>query len=121
MKTWSRISTPVKIAGRVRSPCYLVFDARFRRRYVAGPVKPSRMQPDWRVPAEWFESGLLTRADSLAALATALGIDAGGLQATVRQFNEHARRGEDPDFQRGATLHDRFYADHRVQPNPSLG
>ena len=107
--------------GEGAVPCYLVFDARFRRRYAAGPVKPSRMQPDWRVPAEWFESGLLTRADSLAALATALGIDAEGLQATVRQFNEHARRGEDPDFQRGATLHDRFYADHRVQPNPSLG
>lgn len=107
--------------GEGAVPCYLVFDARFRRRYAAGPVKPAWLQPDRRVPAEYFSSGLFTRAGSLAELAAKLGLDAQGLQATVAHFNVNARRGEDPDFQRGASVHDRFYADHRVQPNPCLG
>jgi 3-oxosteroid 1-dehydrogenase len=107
--------------GERAVPAWLIFDGRFRRRYAAGPVKPAWMQPDWRVPAAWFDSGLLTRADSLESLAEKLGIDAPGLLATVQRFNRHARSGEDPEFGRGATLHDRFYADHKVQPNPSLG
>jgi 3-oxosteroid 1-dehydrogenase len=40
---------------------------------------------------------------------------------TVSNFNHHARNGEDPEFGRGATQHDRYYADSTVSPNPSLG
>jgi 3-oxosteroid 1-dehydrogenase len=47
-------------------------------------------------------------------------MDAATLEDTVRNFNEHARRGEDPEFGRGASEHDRYYADRRVGPNPSL-
>ncbi|NND67016.1 MAG: FAD-binding protein, partial [Halioglobus sp.] len=42
------------------------------------------------------------------------------LKDTVTRFNEHARVGADPEFQRGASEHDRYYADHKVTPNPSL-
>jgi len=78
------------------------------------------MTPDSRLPASYFESGMLTRADSLPELAGRLGIDADTLSQTVEEFNRGARQGEDPLFHRGRSLHDRYYADPAVQPNPSL-
>jgi predicted oxidoreductase len=38
----------------------------------------------------------------------------------VAQFNEHARRGRDPDFGRGETPFNRSGGDPAVGPNPSL-
>jgi len=107
--------------GEGAVPCYLVFDARFRRNYPAGHIKPGKLEADAKLPREYFDSGMFTRKDSLGELAQHIGIDAGGLAATVSRFNEHALKGEDPDFGRGATEHDRYYADHKVQPNPCLG
>jgi 3-oxosteroid 1-dehydrogenase len=43
------------------------------------------------------------------------------LHNTVTNFNHHARKGDDPEFGRGQTQHDRYYADKSVSPNPSLG
>ena len=107
--------------GEGAVPCYLVFDACFRRHYPAGPIKPGKLENDARLPRAWFDSGLLTRADSIAELASRTGIDGARLEQTLAHFNENARRGLDPDFDRGATEHDRYYADPRVQPNPCLG
>ncbi len=50
----------------------------------------------------------MTRADSLAELAAALGVDAAGLEATVARFNADAAAGVDPDFGRGESAYDRF-------------
>jgi 3-oxosteroid 1-dehydrogenase len=79
------------------------------------------MVGDAQLPEALFSSGLLTRAESLDALAAALDIDAAGLKATVERFNRHAREGRDPDYGRGDSEHDRYYADPKVQPNPCLG
>src|SRR5262249_40971499 len=49
------------------------------------------------------------------------GVDAAGLEATVRRFNEHASRGVDPDFHRGQSVYDHFYGDPAHAPNPNLG
>ena len=68
-----------------------------------------------------LDSGLLTREETLAGLAQKIGVDVDGLAETIKRFNANARRGEDPDFGRGATEHDRYYADHKVEPNPCLG
>ncbi len=106
--------------GEQAVPCYLVFDATYRSRYALGHIKPGSVESDSKIPQGYFDSGLLTRADSIAELAQQLGIDAQVLEQTVTEFNRHARLGEDPDFQRGASRHDRYYADPRVTPNPSL-
>lgn len=106
--------------GEQAIPAYLVFDATYRRKYPAGHIKPGKLEADTRLPASYFESGLLTRADTIAELAAKTGIDGEQLAATLARFNDYALRGEDPDFNRGATEHDRYYADHKVQPNPCL-
>ncbi|MEZ5568075.1 MAG: FAD-binding protein [Halioglobus sp.] len=106
--------------GEQAIPCYLVFDATYRSKYAAGHIKPGKVESDARLPAENFTSGLLTKADSLAALGEKLGMPPAALVATVEEFNTHAARGEDPLFGRGASEHDRYYADPAVKPNPSL-
>lgn len=107
--------------GEGAVPCYLVFDATFRQKYPAANIGPGKLESDARLPRAFFDSGLFSRADTLEALAEQTGIDADGLKETVRQFNENARRGKDPQFHRGDTVHDRYYADPRVHPNPCLG
>lgn len=105
------------------SPCYpawLVFDNRFRSRYIVGPVMNKSMQPDWALPGELLGSGFLHRAPSLEALAGMIGVDAAGLRGTVERFNGFARTGVDDELQRGASVYDRYYGDPSVQPNPCL-
>lgn len=100
-------------------PCYLVFDAAFRRKYPMGPLMPGSVMPDSRIPKEWF-GNLLWRADSLDALAEAIKVDAKGLAQSVTKLNEYAKTGVDLDFARGANEFDRFYSDPSVKPNPNL-
>ncbi len=107
--------------GEDAIPCYLIFDATFRSKYAVGHIKPGKVEHDGRIAAANFESGLLTRADCLDDLADKLRIDRTSLRQTITNFNRHARNGEDPEFGRGATEHDRYYADKTVSPNPSLG
>jgi len=106
--------------GERSIPCYLLFDATFRGKYAVGHIKPGRIEADAQLARENFESGLLTRADSLEALALHLGMPPDNLVETVNVFNEHACRGEDPQFGRGESEHDKYYADPKVKPNPSL-
>lgn len=101
-------------------PAFLIFDARYRRNYPCASLLPGKAQPDMLLPKELFESGFLTKASSLRELAQKLGIDAAGLERCVARFNQSARRGEDPDFGRGATRMDRYYGDPRVGVNPCL-
>jgi 3-oxosteroid 1-dehydrogenase len=107
--------------GEEAIPCYLIFDARYRGKYAVGHIKPGKVEQDARLSASNFESGLLTRAENLAELAEKLGMEPDALTETVTNFNRHARNGEDPEFGRGETVHDRYYADQSVGPNPSLG
>ena len=98
------------------SPSWLVFDARYRHLYPMGPVYP--LIPDW------LQSGMvktiLKKAATIAELAGQMGVDAAALAATVARFNDHAARGEDPDFHRGDAAYDRLYGDYRHGPNPCL-
>jgi 3-oxosteroid 1-dehydrogenase len=73
-------------------PPFLVFDQNYRDRYPLGSFMPG--QP---LPPE-----LVTQAGSARELAEKLGIDPDGLEQTLARYNEHARRGEDPDFGSGS-------------------
>ncbi|MEM5774926.1 MAG: FAD-binding protein, partial [Anaerolineaceae bacterium] len=95
-------------------PAYLITDAHHRRYYPLGVGLPGV------TPKAYYESGMLTRADTLEELAQKMGIDPQGLRDTVLRFNQHAVQGKDPDFQRGESAYDRIYSDPRIKPNPNL-
>jgi 3-oxosteroid 1-dehydrogenase len=97
-------------------PSWVIFDHRFRHKYPMGPLLP--ILPDW-AQAKAVQQ-ILKKAGSIAELAGKIGVDVGALTATVTRFNEHAAKGEDPDFQRGAAIYDRMYGDAANAPNPCL-
>lgn len=108
--------------GHGAVPAWWIVDATYRKRFIMGPVGPGQMMPDRKLPTRLQPGkGWLHRADTLEALAADIGLDAAALRRTVDRFNAEARRGEDPDFGRGATANDLYYSDPRVTPNPSLG
>ncbi|MGA4475438.1 FAD-dependent oxidoreductase [Ectopseudomonas chengduensis] len=95
---------------------WLICDHRFQRRYGLGFARPAPV-PLW----PHIRNGYLKRGHSLEALAQACGIDPIGLVATVDEFNQHARRGEDPLFGRGSTAFNRRSGDAQHNgPNPCV-
>ncbi len=94
---------------------WLVCDHRFQRRYGLGFAKPFPLPV-----ASHVRSGYLVRGATIEALARACGIDAQALAATVNAFNDHARRGEDPEFGRGTTPYNRKQGDPLHSPNPCV-
>jgi 3-oxosteroid 1-dehydrogenase len=96
-------------------PSWLIFDQRYRDRYVFAGLPPGRA-----LPRRWYAHGSVFRADSLRSLAAQAGIDADGLSASVGRFNAFCAAGVDEDFRRGDSAYDRYYGDPRVRPNPNL-
>jgi 3-oxosteroid 1-dehydrogenase len=96
-------------------PAWLIFDQRYRDRYVFAGLPPHRP-----LPRRWYAAGAVFRADDLPALAAAAGVDASGLAKTVTRFNEFAAAGKDDEFGRGDSAYDRYYGDPRRRPNPNL-
>jgi succinate dehydrogenase/fumarate reductase flavoprotein subunit len=90
------------------APCWLVFDAAYRRRYPVGPLEPGGPDPHW-----------LAGADDLGGLAQRTGIASGPLRSTVTRFNAGAAGGTDPDFGRGTYPYDRWIGDPSA-PHPTL-
>ncbi|MEH6791085.1 FAD-dependent oxidoreductase [Parasphingorhabdus sp.] len=86
--------------GYPNLPAHLVFDSHYRERYPLASFMPGTPLPDW-----------VARAETLAALAAKIGVDADGLGATVERFNGLAERLDDEDFGRGKADYDRFYGD----------
>lgn len=99
-------------------PCWMIFDAEFRRKYPCGALLPGYAQPDSRVPAHL--RSYYHKADSIAELAQVIGVDGEGLARTLERFNRYAALGQDPDFHKGESLFDRYYGDPHVLPNPCL-
>ncbi len=96
-------------------PAWLVFDQRYRNRYIfAG------LQPGQRFPSRWMENDLIVQAPTLAELATKIDVPEQKLAATVERFNGFAATGVDEDFRRGDSAYDKYYGDPTVKPNPCL-
>jgi len=85
----------------VNHPAWMIFDSFYLSRYgLAGFQEGKGPTPDW-----------MGRADTLAELAETLDVPEAALAATVERWNAHAAEGEDPDFGRGRSVHDRWWGD----------
>ncbi len=94
---------------------WLICDQATISKYGLGYAKPAPM------PLGGFvRNGYLNKGRTLAELAQNAGLDPAGLEATVRQYNEGAVRGEDPEFGRGRTSFNRYLADPEQKPNPCV-
>ena len=94
---------------------WLVCDHKALRNYGLGCVAPSPL-PIGR----HLRSGYLKRGASVGELAKAIGVPPAVLETTVRDFNQAAAKGEDPDFGKGSKAYNRYQGDALVQPNPCL-
>lgn len=99
-------------------PSWFVFDARYRGKYMLGPMMAGKPSADDRLPENMRK--ILKKAGNLAGLAAQIGVDPAVFAGEVARFNSHAVKGEDPDFDRGASAYDRHYGDASVSPNPTL-
>ena len=94
----------------VNHPAWLVFDRHYLTRYGLAGFKPA--SDDVPTP-EW-----LTEAPTIAELAAKMDVPADALEATVARFNEQAANGEDTDFGRGKSVHDRWWGDPKLGNGP---
>ncbi len=94
---------------------WLVCDRRTLAKYGLGYAKPAPMPL-----SPLLRNGYLVKGDSLVELARNAGIDAQGLEQTVREYNLGARQGQDLQFGRGSTSFNRYLADPQQQPNPCV-
>jgi 3-oxosteroid 1-dehydrogenase len=92
-------------------PPFLIFDGNYREKYPLGSFMPGS-----EIPEE-----LAVQADTPRELAQKLGIDPDGLERTLREFNAHAARGEDPAFGTGHYPWAQRLVGDMSYPNPNLG
>lgn len=103
-------------AGRDKETgMWLVCDQATISKYGLGYAKPAPMPLGPLV-----RNGYLAKGRTLQELARNAGIDADGLEATVREYNEGAVRGEDRQYGRGTTSFNRYLADPDNRPNPCV-
>jgi succinate dehydrogenase/fumarate reductase flavoprotein subunit len=91
-------------------PAHVILDSRHLERY------PILLWQDKKnsAAAEWLRS-----ADTPRDLAAKIGVDPGGLEAQLQEFNRHAEHGEDPSFLRGHEEGEAYKGDKELE-NPSL-
>ncbi len=101
--------------GQKETVMWLVCDKTTLGKYGLGFVKPAPMPI-----GKYIRNGYLFEGKTLADLAQVTGIDAAGLEATVREYNAGAVKGVDEQHARGTTAFNRYLADPNHQPNPCV-
>jgi succinate dehydrogenase/fumarate reductase flavoprotein subunit len=94
------------------APCFLLCDAQAMKRYGLGLARPAPVNNDALIAA-----GYLHKADTLAALAQQLGLDAHALSETVARYNRDAAQGVDREFAKGGNSYNRAMGDPGHHPD----
>jgi 3-oxosteroid 1-dehydrogenase len=84
----------------INHPAWMIFDRQYLTRYGLAGFKGNGPTPDW-----------ITEGATLADLAAAINVPANTLNETIARWNEQAANGEDTDFGRGNSAHDRWWGD----------
>jgi succinate dehydrogenase/fumarate reductase flavoprotein subunit len=107
------------LAALARSPalpCFLICDDAFMAKYGLGMVRPRRINL-----RQALADGYVRKADTLAALARAIGIAPETLAQTVARHTGFARSGVDEDFGKGSDAYQQNVGDPLHRPNPCIG
>jgi len=103
--------------GAAASPCWLIADRDFVRRYGLGVIRPRTLSL-----GRYVEAGYLHRGASPEELGASIGVPAQALRRSIERMNAFARSGRDEDFARGETAYERSNGDGtRGLANPCLG
>jgi succinate dehydrogenase/fumarate reductase flavoprotein subunit len=101
--------------GQSETAMWLICDKTTLGKYGLGFVKPAPMPI-----GKFIRNGYLLSGNTLSELANAAGLDAQGLEETVREYNQGAVQGTDLQFGRGTTAFNRYLADPDQKPNPCV-
>jgi succinate dehydrogenase/fumarate reductase flavoprotein subunit len=94
---------------------YIIADRTAMHRYGIGYAKP------WPIPTWYYKRiGYLVEGKTIEELSSRIGVPADNLNATLKEFNSGAARGEDPKFGRGSNWFHHFKGDMEHKPNPNL-
>jgi 3-oxosteroid 1-dehydrogenase len=96
--------------GQPNWPAWVIFDQDHVDKY--------GFQPTW--PGQPLSEGMAVTASSLRKLATVIGVDRDGLDATVARYNGFCEGGVDPDFARGSNPWGRIMTGDPRLPNPNM-
>ncbi|PEQ11053.1 3-oxosteroid 1-dehydrogenase [Novosphingobium sp. PC22D] len=108
------------LATGANMPCWLIFDAKFRRKFSAGGLMPTVHTPEKKVPKDWWDHYVF-RADTIEELCRKVHLPVDAVQQTVAKMNDYARTGIDPEFGRGMNAYDQMFGDPVSTPNPNIG
>jgi succinate dehydrogenase/fumarate reductase flavoprotein subunit len=101
--------------GQSETAMWLICDKPTLGKYGLGFVKPAPMPI-----GKFIRNGYLLSGNTLPELAQAAGLDAQGLEETVREYNQGAVQGNDLQYGRGTTAFNRYLADPEQNPNPCV-
>lgn len=109
-----------QLATGANMPCWLIFDAKFRRKFSAGGLMPTVHTPERKVPADWWDHYVF-RADTIEDLCAKVHLPVDTVKQTIGNMNGYAKTGIDPEFGRGMNVYDQMFGDPVSVPNPNIG